>query len=42
MLKKKKKKLGVVTSRYDFEIKEDIILSKVLYYFEVIVTYDES
>jgi len=41
-LKDKNIKLGIVTSRYDYEVKEDIILNKVLHYFDVIVTYNES
>lgn len=39
--KNKNIKLGIVTSRYDFEVNEDIILNKVLHYFDVIVAYSE-
>lgn len=42
ILKDKKIKLGIITSRCDFEIKEDIVLKKILNYFDVIVAYKES
>lgn len=42
VLKDKKIKLGIVTSRYDFEVAEDIVLNKILHHFDVIVTYNES
>lgn len=41
-LKDKEIRLGIVTSRYDFEVEEDLILRDILPYFEVIVTYDEN
>lgn len=41
-LKNKNIKLGIVTSRYGFEVKEDIMLNEILHHFDLIVTYDES
>ncbi|QCX33979.1 HAD family hydrolase [Caloramator sp. E03] len=42
ILKSKGIKLGIVTSRYDFEVEMDMVLRKIIHYFDVVVTYDES